>query len=117
MKYYIVIAAHNESQYIALTLQSVVDQSLRPQKLVVVDDHSTDERVSIVQWFQEKYDFISLVQKKSEAIHLPGSKVIRAFQTGFETLDNDFDFIVKADADLIFPKDYFEIIRSECGFF
>lgn len=112
MKYYIVIAAHNESQYIALTLQSVVDQSLRPQKLVVVDDHSTDETVKIVQSFQEKYDFISLVQKKSEAIHLPGSKVIRAFQTGFETLDNDFDFIVKADADLIFPKDYFEIISN-----
>lgn len=112
MKYYIVIAAHNESQYIALTLQSVVDQSLRPQKLVVVDDHSTDETVKIVQSFQEKYDFISLVRKKSEAIHLPGSKVIRAFQTGFETLDNDFDFIVKADADLIFPKDYFEIVAN-----
>jgi hypothetical protein len=41
---------------------------------------------------------------------LPGSKVIQAFQKGLETIDDDYDLIVKADADLIFPKNYFETI-------
>lgn len=112
MDYYIVIAAHNESQFIALTLQSIVDQKLRPKRLVVVDDHSTDNTATIIKSFQEQYDFIYLVQKKSEAIHLPGSKVIRAFQAGYDTLNDQYDFIVKADADLIFPENYFETIAN-----
>jgi hypothetical protein len=53
---------------------------------------------------------ISIVNTTSDAIHLPGSKVIQAFQKGFETLDDSYDFIVKADADLIFPTNYFETI-------
>jgi hypothetical protein len=41
---------------------------------------------------------------------LPGSKVILAFHDGLKSLDHDYDFIVKADADLIFPENYFEAI-------
>jgi hypothetical protein len=60
--------------------------------------------------FAKDNPFITLVNKTSSAIHLPGSKVIQAFQKGFETLDNDYDIIVKIDADLIFPSNYFETV-------
>lgn len=43
---------------------------------------------------------------------MPGSKVIQAFAKGLETLDDDYDLIVKVDADLIFPSNYFETIIS-----
>ncbi|MFY0484005.1 glycosyltransferase [Flavobacterium sp. PLA-1-15] len=110
MKYYIVIPSHNEEKLISLTLQSLVEQTALPDKLVVVNDNSTDKTAEIVLAFAEKYPFISLVNKTSDAIHLPGSKVIQAFQKGFETLDDQYDFIVKADSDLIFPNNYFETI-------
>lgn len=110
MNYYIIIPTYNEEKFIALTLQSLVAQSVLPSKVVVVNDGSTDKTEEIVHSFIEKHSFISLVNKTSEAIHLPGSKVIQAFQKGFETLDNNYDFIVKADADLIFPSNYFETI-------
>ena len=110
MKYYIVIPTHNEEKFIAVTLQSLTEQTVLPSKIVVVNDNSTDKTVEIVNFFLEKNSFISLVNKTSDAIHLPGSKVIQAFQTGLETLDEDYDFIVKADADLIFPPNYFETI-------
>ena len=110
--YYIVIPSHNEEKYISLTLQSIIKQTVLPKKLVVVNDNSTDKTAEIVLAFAEKNSFISLVNKTSEAIHLPGSKVIQAFQKGFETLDDNYDFIVKADADLIFPNNYFETIIS-----
>jgi hypothetical protein len=51
-----------------------------------------------------------MVNKTSEAIHLPGSKVIQAFQKGLEQVDDNYDFIVKLDADLILPPNYFEKI-------
>jgi glycosyltransferase involved in cell wall biosynthesis len=110
MNYYIVIPSHNEESLISLTLQSLVEQTVLPTKIVVVNDNSTDKTEDVVNSFVTKYPFISLINKTSDSIHLPGSKVIQAFQKGLETLDENYDFIVKADADLIFPNNYFETI-------
>ena len=112
MNYYVVIPSYNEEAFISLTLQSLLDQTILPSKIVVVNDNSTDSTASIVSEFVKNNPRISLVNKTSETIHLPGSKVIQAFQTGFATLDNHYDFIVKADADLIFPSNYFETISN-----
>lgn len=110
MKYYIVIPTYNEEQFIGLTLQSLADQTVLPTKVIVVNDNSTDSTPEIVLAFAEKHPWISLVTKTSSAIHLPGSKVIQAFQKGLESIDEDYDLIVKVDADLIFPSNYFESI-------
>lgn len=112
MKYYLIIPAHNEADFIALTLESIVSQTVAPSKVVVVNDNSTDNTVSIVEGFIKNNPYISLVNKTSEAIHLPGSKVIQAFHKGFETIDSDYDIVVKLDADLILPKNYFETILT-----
>ena len=112
MNYYIVIPAHNEEKFILSTLQSLVEQTVLPNKVVVVNDNSTDKLEEVVLTFAKKHPFISLINNTSDAIHLPGSKVIKAFANGLETLDDDYDFIVKADADLIFPSNYFETIIS-----
>lgn len=110
MRYYIIIPAHNEAAFIGVTLQSLISQTVLPAKVVVVNDNSTDQTATIVTDFAEKHPWISLVNKTSEAIHLPGSKVIQAFQKGLKTIDENYDILVKADADLIFPKNYFETI-------
>jgi glycosyltransferase involved in cell wall biosynthesis len=110
MNYYIVIPTYNEEKFISLTLQSIVEQTVLPSKVVVVNDGSTDKTEEIVKSFVEKYSFIAAVNNKSDAIHLPGSKVIQAFQKGLETLDDNYDIMVKVDADLIFPSNYFETI-------
>ena len=110
MKYYIVIPAYNEESLISLTLQSLIEQTVLPSKIVVVNDNSTDRTAEVVLEFIKDNPFISLVNKTSEAIHLPGSKVIQAFQKGFETLDENYDLMVKIDSDLIFPSNYFETI-------
>lgn len=110
MKYYIVIPAHNEESYIQLTLQSLAEQTILPKKVVVVNDNSTDTTAEIVLAFAEAHPWITLVNSTSEALHLPGSKVIQAFHKGYATLDSQYDIIVKLDADLILPNNYFETI-------
>ncbi len=110
MKYYIIIPAHNEAAFISLTLQSLLSQTVLPDKIVVVNDNSTDNTAEIVLAFAKENPFITLVNKTSEAMHLPGSKVIQAFHKGFETVDGAYDVIVKLDADLILPHNYFEIV-------
>lgn len=110
MKIYCVIPTYNEERFIAQTLESLVNQTFIPEKIVVVNDNSTDGTAEIVEAFTKKYAFIQQVHHVSESKHLPGSKVIRAFQKGFEELDSEFDIVVKLDSDLILPKDYFEKI-------
>ena len=110
MKYYIVIPSYNEEALIGLTLQSLISQTVLPSKIVVVNDNSTDRTAEVVLEFAKNNPYINLVNKSSENIHLPGSKVIQAFEKGFETLDDNYDLIVKIDADLIFPTNYFETI-------
>ena len=110
MKYYIVIPSYNEEALIGLTLQSLISQTVLPSKIVVVNDNSTDRTAEVVLEFAKNNPYINLVNKSSENIHLPGSKVIQAFEKGFETLDDNYDLIVKIDADLIFPPNYFETI-------
>ena len=77
---------------------------------MVVDDQSTDGTAEVVREFAARHPFISLVSTTSSEEHLPGSKVIRAFQKGLDQLDRHYDIICKFDADLIFPKNYLQSI-------
>lgn len=110
MEYYVVIPAYNEEAFIAATLNSLLQQTLLPKKVIVVNDHSTDNTAEIVAQFEAQYPVFKQVANVSEQVHLPGSKVVRAFQKGLTVLDDSYDFIVKLDADLILPSHYFEHI-------
>jgi len=110
LNYYLVIPAHNEADYISLTLDSIVSQTVLPKQVVVVNDNSTDDTAEIVSGYVEKHSFISIINNTSGTKHLPGSKVIQAFNKGYKTLDEQYDFIVKLDADIVLPPNYFETI-------
>lgn len=112
MNFYIVIPAHNEAAFLEQTLQSLVNQSLKPKKIVVVNDHSTDGTQLIIEKYSATYNFIVGIQKSSSSQHEPGSKIINAFYTGFDILDNNYDVICKFDADLIFPENYLETVAT-----
>ena len=104
MKFYIIIPAHNEADCIEKTLQSLVSQTLLPKKVLVVNDHSTDETSKIVEKFSAEFPFIELFNNISSSQHLPGSKIINAFYKGFQQVDENYDAICKYDADLIVYK-------------
>ena len=108
MNIYIVIPAHNEEDSIGRTLDSLVNQTLQPKQLVVVNDNSTDNTQNIVEAYTNKYSWITLVNNNSSNHHFPGPHLLPEFYKGFETLDEDYDVICKFDADLIFPENYLE---------
>jgi glycosyltransferase involved in cell wall biosynthesis len=112
LDFYIIIPAHNEASSIGLTLESLVNQTLQPKQIVVVNDNSTDDTPNIVETYQSKFSWITLVNSKSSNDHLPGSKIINAFYKGYEILDTDYDVICKFDADLIFPNNYLEQLSA-----
>lgn len=116
MKYYIIIPAHNEAKFLPLALRSVAEQTLLPEKLIVVDDNSTDNTTEVLLPFSAQYPWIDVVSATdSSTEHLPGGKVIQAFYQGLNTLDSHYDFVVKMDADIVLPPDYFATIAQIFG--
>ncbi|MDH7444854.1 glycosyltransferase [Aquimarina sp. 2201CG14-23] len=110
MKIYVVIPAHNEEHLVHKTLASLVTQTVVPNKIVVVNDNSTDQTEATVRDYITNHPYISLVNINSSSDHIPGSKVINAFYQGYKTVDHNYDVICKFDADLIFPNNYIETI-------
>lgn len=112
MKIGIVIPAHNEASHLGPTLDSLLNQNLKADRIVVVNDHSTDGTASLLNNYVQKHDSIVAVHLDSDQAHMPGSKVIRAVQNGLEQYTPLPDIICKFDADLIFPEHYLETIAQ-----
>lgn len=106
MKIYIVIPAYNEEEHITKTLDSLVNQQMKPAQVVVVNDNSTDRTAEIVNDFTQKHSWIQQVHKKSSEEHLPGAKIVEAFYKGYGVLDEDYEIICKYDADMVFESNY-----------
>ena len=112
MRVYIIIPAHNEEKYIHNTLASLCNQTVLPDKILVVNDNSTDNTEEIIKGYIAKNKFLNILNISSSGAHIPGSKVINAFNAGLNELDENYDIICKFDADLIFPENYIETIIS-----
>ena len=98
--YVLMTAAHNEECLIEETIASVLAQSLRPQRWVIVSDNSSDRTDEIVERYAREYDFIRFLQIQRPSGRSFGSKVI-ALQKGASLLaDVRFDFIGNVDADI-----------------
>jgi biofilm PGA synthesis N-glycosyltransferase PgaC len=60
--YVLVTPARNEAQFIESTIQSVVAQTMRPLKWVIVSDGSTDGTDEIVSRYAVAHEWIELLR-------------------------------------------------------
>ena len=112
MKYVVIIPAHNEANYLSGLLESLFAQSTLPAEVVLVNDQSTDETEKIMQAAVEAYPNTQYINQQSSEEHLPGAKVVAAFMAGFKVLSVPYDVVVKLDADLLLPPNYFEKVLN-----
>jgi poly-beta-1,6-N-acetyl-D-glucosamine synthase len=108
-RYILISPVKDEERYVETTIKAVLGQTLLPYKWIIVDDGSRDKTPEIVREYAEQFDWIRLVTLNQGGGRQPGSGIIRAFNEGYKLLNGvDFDFIVKFDCDIDFPRDYFE---------
>jgi biofilm PGA synthesis N-glycosyltransferase PgaC len=112
-RYILVSPVRNEEKYIAKTLDSVLAQTCKPCRWIIVDDNSDDGTAAILDEYSKRVDWITVLRIRRSGERQPGSPVIRAFDAGYAQLrETDFDFVVKLDCDLDLPADYFEQLLS-----
>ena len=112
MNIYIVIPVFNEEENLNDSIDSIVNQTLLPKKLLLVNDSSTDDSETILKKYSNKFSWIEYITIKSKQVHVPGEKVINAFNKGLEKLDTNYEIICKFDSDIILPKNYLESIKN-----
>lgn len=105
----IITPARDEGKYIAHTIRSVVAQTHRPARWIIVDDNSRDDTAALAEAAAREHPWIQVVRRQSSPERRVGPGVIEAFYDGLSRVSlADFDFLCKLDADLEFQPTYFE---------
>ena len=65
-KYVLITPARNEQAFITETLDSVVTQTVLPERWVIIDDGSTDQTAEIVESYAKRYPWIELVRRMQD---------------------------------------------------
>ncbi len=110
--YVLVTPARNEAEFIELTLKSVLAQTIRPSKWIIVSDGSTDGTDDIVRKYAAAHPWIELVQMpERQERHFAGKAL--AVNTGYKRLvELRYDVIGNLDADVSFDQDYFRFLMT-----
>jgi poly-beta-1,6-N-acetyl-D-glucosamine synthase len=111
--YVLITPARNEAQFIELTIKSVVAQTVRPVKWVIVSDGSTDGTDEIVNKYAADYPWIELVRMpERQERHFAGK--VHAFNAGYARVrDLDYSVIGSMDGDISFDEDYFSFLLGK----
>lgn len=113
LTYVLITPARNEADFIESTLQSVISQTVRPLKWVIVSDGSTDGMDEIVSRCASGQSWIELVRMPERRERHFAGKVI-AFNAGYARVkDLPYDIIGNLDADVSFDADYFDFVLGK----
>jgi poly-beta-1,6-N-acetyl-D-glucosamine synthase len=113
LDYVLITPARNEAQFIELTIQSVVKQTVPPIKWVIVSDGSTDGTDEIVRKYANEHPWIELVRMPlRRERHFAGK--VHAFNAGYARVqDLEYEVLGSLDADVSFDQDYFSYLLGK----
>src|SRR6476620_9820463 len=110
--YVIITPARNEAAFIELTLKSMVAQTIKPLRWVIVSDGSTDGTDDLVRKYAKDNPWIELVRMpERRERHFAGK--VHAFNAGYERVKAlGYQAIGSMDADISFDADYFAFLMD-----
>lgn len=110
--YVLITPARNEASFIELTIKSVVAQTARPLKWVIVSDGSTDGTDDIVRAYASRHSWIELTRMPERRERHFAGKVL-AFNAGYDRVkDLAYQAVGSIDADISFGEDYFAFLLN-----
>jgi glycosyltransferase involved in cell wall biosynthesis len=111
--YVLITPARNEAAFIEKTIQSVIAQTVRPKRWVIVSDGSTDGTDEIVEKYLPDHDWIELLRLPERKERNFAAKV-NAFNAGYAKVrELAFEVIGNLDADVSFGEDYLAYVIQQ----
>jgi poly-beta-1,6-N-acetyl-D-glucosamine synthase len=108
-KYVLITPIKDEIDNFKKCSASVVNQTVKPDKWIIIDDGSIDGTKDLVNDLQKKCNWITALHNPPREERRPGGEFI--LKKAFDLINiKDYDFIVKMDGDLTFSEDFFSSI-------
>jgi len=98
MKISLIIPVYNEEKYITVCLNSIAQQKIKPDEVLVINNNCTDNTLSIVKTFP----FVRVVNETKQGM-------IAARNTGFNAAM--YEIIARCDADTKLPSNWISRIH------
>jgi cellulose synthase/poly-beta-1,6-N-acetylglucosamine synthase-like glycosyltransferase len=115
--YAVVTPARNEAANLRRLASSLAEQTILPDVWIIVDDGSTDETPAVVGALAAEHQWVRPLRSEGAAPPAAyGRRVAKeaaAFQVGVKALEQSPDVVVKVDADVTVPADFFERLLHE----
>lgn len=99
----LVVPFLDEDRHLGELLSSLEAQTRRPDRLLLVDDGSTDDSGAIAEAFSRKHPWAAVARRPTRPRspdRLAGGSALEAFAWGVARLDPDWDVVGKVDGDL-----------------
>lgn len=98
----VIIPVYNVHKYLEQCVDSIINQTLQPYEIILVDDGSTDGSELICNNYDLKYDFIKVIHKENAGLGL-------ARNTGMEMATGQFIVFIDSDdfADITLLEDLY----------
>jgi biofilm PGA synthesis N-glycosyltransferase PgaC len=110
LQYVLVTPARNEEAFLESTIRSVIAQTRKPLKWVIVSDGSIDRTDDIVKSYAQQHVWIELVRMPEHRDRHFGAKA-HCFNAGYERVKHlNFDLVGNLDADITFGREYYEFL-------
>ena len=107
----VVLVTHNSSQWISSTLDSIAGQTVQPTKVLIVDDHSVDDTIRIVNHWTEALDHSRTavqVVTSTDSSADTRTRIARNFAQGVLAMQ-DLDLVALADHDDVWLPERLEL--------
>ena len=100
--YYHLFCVRDSQDSISDVMESVINQSYKPKKIIVVDDGSSDKTGQILESYKEKFsDLITIINTDSKTRDY--SRIPKLWNM---CLTKEYDFHMIGAGDIVYEKDY-----------
>jgi biofilm PGA synthesis N-glycosyltransferase PgaC len=110
--YSVISPVRDEANYLDVTAASLVSQTHRPLRWVIVDDGSIDETRAIAERWAAEHPWITVISSDRRHERARGAPIVAAFKRGLCELEQRPEVVVKLDGDLFLPAHYFEWVTA-----
>ena len=96
----VVTPFRNECQFLPELIETMTSQTIIPSEWILVDDHSSDGSIQLIEDAIIEHDWIRLVRGTEPGPRRRGGKVFRLVNLGLNSTNLEWSFLSKIDADI-----------------
>ena len=107
LSYAVVTPVRDEAENLRRLGEALATQTIAPRAWVIVDTGSSDATLDVAKELGHALSWATTTEISENGGNVRGGPIVRAFQTGIESLASRPNLIAKVDADISFADDYF----------